>query len=216
MREWESFKDFFKALDEGSRYLVLRNYQDISDEGKAEGEHEDIDFLCDDLNCFEKISGCEPRKNKKDRIHQKISINGAVIPVDIRTVGDGYYDSFWEADMLKKRRRYADLFFIMDEKDEYYSLIYHAIIQKHSVSADYAKKLAAMSVAERFDEAGALSELEAFMKENNYRYTYPAYPGGIFHKEKGSKELVEKSLVKPLKRLAWKISRSIKGRMDKL
>ena len=93
----------------------------------------------------------------------------------------------------------------MDEKNEFYSLIYHAIIQKNSVSEDYAEKLAAMAGISEFTEAWGLKELEAFMKEKGYRYTYPVYPGGIFRKDKGAKELVESNAPKAFRRLLWKL-----------
>ena len=145
MKEWGSFKEFFDVLNKECKYLVLRNYRDITDEGKAGGEHEDIDFLCDDAARFIAVCGCEPRKSAKDRIHQKILVGGKVIPVDIRYVGDGYYDPAWEADMLKRRRLYDERMYIMDETDEYYSLVYHAVIQKNTVSEDYAARLAKMA-----------------------------------------------------------------------
>lgn len=204
MKEWSSFKELFEVLNKECSCLVLRNYTDISDEGKKDGEHGDIDFLCEDQDGFIKVTGCEPRKSVKDKIHQKISVGGAVIPIDIRYVGDGYYDPAWEADMLKNRRLYNELFYIPDEKDEFYSLIYHAIIQKNAVSKDYAVKLAGMAGIPEFTEERGLKELESFMREKGYRYTYPVYPGGIFRKDKASKDLSERNLFKAFRRLLWK------------
>ena len=205
MKEWASFKELFTVLNKECSYLVLRNYADITDEGKKDGEHEDIDFLCDDPDAFITLIGCEPRKAAKDKIHQKISVGGAVVPVDIRYVGDGYYDPAWEAEMLGNRRMYDERLYIPGEKDELYSLIYHAIIQKKIISSDYAAKLAGMAGIAEFSEEWGLKELEAFMKAKGYRYTYPVYPGGTFLKAKGSKELAEKNIPRALKRFLWKL-----------
>ena len=205
MKEWSSFKELFEVLNTECNCLVLRNYTDISDEGKKDGVHEDIDFLCEDQARFIEVVGCEPRKSAKDKIHQKISVGGAVIPIDIRYVGDGYYDPAWEADMLKNKRLYNELFYIPDEKDEFYSLIYHAVIQKNTISKDYAVKLAAIAGIPEFTEEWGLKELESFMREKGYRYTYPVYPGGIFRKDKASKDLAESNAPRALKRLLWKL-----------
>ncbi|MCR4585617.1 MAG: hypothetical protein K5686_07825 [Lachnospiraceae bacterium] len=200
MREWRSFKELFAELNKECNYLVLRNYQDISDDGKAVSGHEDIDFLCDDIDKLEAVCGGTPRKKKNDRIHQKIKVNGVEIPVDIRTVGDGYYDPAWEVEMLKNRRKYKELLYIMDEKNELYSLIYHVIIQKNSISADYAKKLADMAGIPEFTEAYGIKELEDYMRERGYKYTYPEYPGGIFHREKGAADLREVNPARAVRR----------------
>ena len=33
----------------------------------------------------------------------QINVSGNSIPVDIRTLGDNYYDRFWQRDMLKRK-----------------------------------------------------------------------------------------------------------------
>lgn len=44
MKNWENLKELFSALNEETEYLVLRNFEEFSDE-KFLSSHPDIDFL---------------------------------------------------------------------------------------------------------------------------------------------------------------------------
>ncbi len=47
MKNWDNLKALFAALNEETEYLVLRNFEEFSDE-KFLSSHPDIDFLCRD------------------------------------------------------------------------------------------------------------------------------------------------------------------------
>lgn len=66
----------------------------------------------------------------------------------------------------------------MNEEDYFYTLIYHAILQKESLSEEYlfrlltmAKKLG-VNLAEQ-SESGLLRSLEFFMQKHSYHFVYP-------------------------------------------
>ena len=210
MKDWKSFRELFEKLNIECRYLVLRNYRDIKDGVKEEGPHSDIDFLCDNRDFFINICGSEPRKSVRDKIHHKIAVGGTVIPVDIRYVGDGYYDKVWETDMLDKRILFEDRMYIPDPVNEKYSLIYHVLIQKKNVSPDYAVILEKMSGRNAFDEKSELEDLILFMRRQGYRFPFPVYPGGIFNRKKCPGDMISYDPIRMIRRLIYGIAKKVK------
>ena len=148
-------------------------------------EHADIDLLCDDRKILIKITGADNvYSSSSGREHnRKISIAGKIIHLDIRTIGDGYYCEEWEKNMLSERKMYNNLCYVMNDEIYFYSLIYHALIHKKSVSPDYIERLQLMgknlNLAVSHDKL--LSILENYMTRHKYTYTYTSYAGGIIN-----------------------------------
>lgn len=171
MKNWESLELLFDELNEKCDYLVLRNYEHLFEEGFL-SEHPDIDFLCDDPQKFIGASGSVPRGDAKEPFSRKILVAGEEIPVDLRIPGDGYYDEPWERAMLAGRRKLGNGVYVMEETEYYYSLIYHALIQKHTLSEDYRLRLRLMG--EKLGVSGdepLLAQLESYMRSHGYQYS---------------------------------------------
>lgn len=77
-------------------------------------------------------------------IHYKFLYCDREIALDIRTVGDGYYDKKWQKHMMKNRRLHPIGFYTMCSEDYTFSLIYHAIYQKNELSDEYLRRLRVM------------------------------------------------------------------------
>lgn len=185
MKNWKSLKEMFIEMntDQEFRYIVLRNYEELLNEDFL-NTHSDIDLLCDNskklVNC---ISGTY-RSKKPDGIHYKVFVNGQIIPVDIRTVGDGYYDPHWAIDMLNTRRLYNDLCYIPDEENNFFSLLYHAVVQKDELSDEYRNKLSSYcNSLLLYNEEVYINVLDTFMKSHKYFYYYPKDYNVIFKKK---------------------------------
>ena len=210
MKNWKSLNEFFRILNENTNYLVLRNYEDFED-GLIVVQHPDIDILCSDRDNLLKYACSESRVNKSDKIHRHILIEGKLVDLDIRHVGDGYYDARWEQKMLGNKILYNGMCYVMDPENYYYSLLYHALIQKKVISNDYKKRLAGMASELDFSIKSPLSisTLESYMKRKGYKYTYPINPRGIVNFTHVDKNLIEMNLYRQLMRTLYYLKRKI-------
>lgn len=174
---WDSLSGMFHSLHRNKcEYIVLRNYEELYDQNFYLSGHADIDFLVADYRSFVEIIHAIPRFEVDDKIHYMINIAGTKVIIDVRSVGDDYYDKFWQKAMLKNRYLYDSRFYVTDEKNYYYSLAYHAILQKKALSSDYLERLNAMANhlgIPAITEEEHLMQLNRFMRANNYHYTYP-------------------------------------------
>ncbi len=212
MKNWENLKALFSALNEETEYLVLRNFEEFSDE-KFLSSHPDIDFLCRDQQKIVQVTGAVPRGTAGDYTHCKIMVGGHEVFADMWTVGDGYYDSVWGLDMLKSRVLYENLCYVPDEKNYLYSLLYHSLVQKHQMSEDYKERIRKMSrnlgqkpvIRDHFRD-----HLESYMRAKGYHYTYPALPGGIANFENADRSLILKDRRRQMARVLYQIKKRIK------
>jgi hypothetical protein len=136
---FSSIEDVFKLLNEKIKYVVLRNWDEFDGEILSE-EHSDIDILVDEHYKAFAILNAIRMKKESYRVKSSVNIDGLEIPFDIRYIGDNYYDKKWELDILD-RRKFFKYFYIPDENNYYYSLLYHALVQKPFLSNDYSTKL---------------------------------------------------------------------------
>lgn len=178
IHSWNTVQDFFGALnDQNMKYVVMRNFEDMDKEDFFVEGHEDIDILCEDVTGFIETSKIIRKMIPEDDIHFVTFISGKTVPVDLRHQGDNYYDCQWEKDILT-RRKMADNgnWYVMSEEDYYYTLVYHAILQKKEVDPQYIEKLNTM--AEKSDLcAGSkeehLKNLNHYMEQKGYCYVRP-------------------------------------------
>jgi len=200
--------ELFDRLNEGVRYVVLRNYEDL-DKEIENTEHPDIDFLCESAEKFMKRIPTESRGEANDRVHRKVLVGNKEVYIDIREVGDGYYDSRWESDMIDKRIIYRNRIFVPNDENYYYSLLYHALIQKKEIAPDYHMKLKEIGekIGVMYEMNTALELLEKHMRHNGYKYSYPQSPMTVFNIKEVSKDLIEKNWKKSLKRALFRLIR---------
>lgn len=174
--QWNSLGELFQKLNSECNYLIMRNYENLKEINWLETLHDDIDFLCDDYRKMVKVMDARPRRFYDNKVQYQILLGGGYIKIDIRSVGDNYYDSLWQKEMLAHKRWHEEGFFVMNESDYFYSLIYHAILQKKALAEDYREKLADMAHTRGISaetEKEFLTYLVDEMKKNNYLFRYP-------------------------------------------
>lgn len=159
----------------GINYIVLRNYANLNSEVSNGG---DIDILCESkekiIECLDLVS----RSSDKNEYNFKTIIEGIHIPIDVRSVGDGYYDAEWEKGMLRRKTLYKG-YYVIGNYDDDFSLLYHILIHKFDVPEKYKK-----FINERFDteDTGELiKKLRDFMNENGYIPVKPMDRGVCFN-----------------------------------
>lgn len=175
---WESLEQLFSFMNLYLNYVVLRNFEILPDNYYAK-DHGDIDFLVDDLDEAVYFMGAKKVHQKDYRVYYQICVNGEEVFIDLRHVGDNYYDIKWAAQILKNRRKLIGGFYVPCATDYLYSLIYHALIHKKRIADDYHEKIS-LALAEI--EPDCVEELtfdyfflrlRSFLEENSYRLERP-------------------------------------------
>ena len=214
---FHDIKSFVHALNQSDvPYLVLRNYENmLSPEIYMDG-HGDIDLLCADSRALAQFIGAMSYTNKVkeicgDGVHYYVMIANKPVSLDLRSVGDGYYCTRWQKEMLE-RRVFKDGFYVMDEFDYLYSLIHHAILQKRSFSDEYKSRLADMCKRLQIhlmDDTlqSFMRLLEAYMVEKGYTYTYPTDTFVPLNTRYVSRKLLEKNAALAFKH--WKFDTKV-------
>lgn len=236
-REWKSIVELFEAMNESLDYCVLRNTEDVTVDFSPE-IHGDIDILVRDQKAAIRLMRASKVHKKSFRVYYEVPVVGGVIPFDIRYVGDNYYCEKWESDVLDSRvlvEKGGMNYYMMSPKQQYYTLLYHAYLQKQSVANDYPGKLAEYAKHAGIEYRNVVElvfqQLGDYMKTNMYKYEFPhdlevginwknlqslsEYGGGanIFHIRAKYVwlELTERSrLVRRLETLKSKIKKNIK------
>ena len=180
---WDNLEQLFYVLNNTIDYVVLRNFENLPNQIK---DHEDIDFLVRDLNQIIYVTNASKIFDQKNRVHFKLKVADKDILVDFRFVGDGYYDLNWQNDLLDNKILLRNSYYVPSNEDYFYSLIYHVLIHKYFIVADYPLKLKniykKLSIYDEkkcnFDDYLIL--LERFLNKKNYIYTKPQDPSVYF------------------------------------
>lgn len=175
MMEYSNLADMFDRLNRnGCEYVVLRNYSNLLDSIYMDG-HDDVDILCRDVKTVVNAIGaetCRPQYGVMgDNVHFYIRYKDEKVSIDVRSVGDGYYCEEWGDAILRTRVPYK-CFYVMNEENHVYSLIYHAVFQKPGLSNEYQQLLSGMLGKELQTESQLIDILEAYMGQHGYRYVY--------------------------------------------
>jgi len=173
---FESIQQLFYLLNNTLDYCVLRNHECIPDQFCTDS-HGDIDLLVENKNYIKYLTQATDVFGLPYRVYHTIRIAGREVPFDFRFLGDGYYDKEWEKDILKTRKLSNKGFYIPNEKNQFFSLLYHAFIQKPIVADDYIDKLShyARTAGITFDPTvpQAISLLDDLFDNKNYDFVRP-------------------------------------------
>lgn len=204
-------KELFSNLNDTCVYVVLRNWDDIFNESIYGSGHEDIDILCDDKMLFLETVGAVPVHKNKHRDNFIVPCGTSMLRFDVRWVGDGYYPKEWEMNMLKNRLLNKDGIYIMSKEDYCYSLAYHALFQKPSLSKEYMNKIqvAYKSTGNDLviqDQFELLDVLRLFMDNNSYKYVISSDPAVFVNWQNVKKIKTQLSFYYLFRRFAYHIN----------
>lgn len=178
---YPAFDQFFNELNSSICYVILRNWEAL-DDGKLYIEgHDDIDILVADIDAFMKMFDINCVYRFPNRNNYIVRYKDITIRVDVRYIGDGYYDSEWERTILK-HRIWSGFYYYVDHENYAYSLGYHALIHKKHLSKEYKYKIANLMKFDYIDEIKLLYEVRMFMDCNKYKATLPKDPGVYFNR----------------------------------
>jgi|SRR5690554_1882020 len=178
---WSNYHYLFKLLNVASNYLVQRGFETLP----FENEEKDIDFLTDNYQRLASLLGAyqEPLKPYKGNV----LVNNEKIDVDIRFVGDKYYDASWQKNMLEERKLNNGVY-IPREDDYFFSLLYHCKVQKKEVKKKYIPILKELANNLNFqwftpellaDNKSIGNILNGYFQSQGYSYENPIDAGVI-------------------------------------
>lgn len=169
---WASMAELFAFLNETHPYVVLRNWEGLPT--AFDPVHDDVDLLV--ANAKECAGLLGARKARGGDAAYAVTVGGRDVHLDIRAVGDGYYDEAWQNDILASRVMTEAGVYRPAALDAFHALYHHGVYQKRFLAADYPAKLAALAAEAGigFDSVdGALEGHERFLAERHYRGTDP-------------------------------------------
>lgn len=180
---YRDIPDFIEELNRCDiPYLILRNYEKLHQPELFMAGHEDIDLLTTDSRALAAHIGAMAFTDKvkevcNDGVHYYIMIGDRAVSLDIRCVGDGYYCTQWQQDMLKRCVRENGMS-VLDKYDYFYSLLYHCLLQKRRLLPDSKTRLKRMAEELNLTMSDdSIREfvrlLEDYMRKYHYTYTYP-------------------------------------------
>jgi hypothetical protein len=179
---WESLDQVFRTLRRTSRYVVLRNFEDLP--GALEEDRE-IDVLCDDQTDLAAVLNATEVYPGPEGAAFRTLVAGEEVFFDIRHVGDGYLDTTWQRELLGRREWHEDAVAVPRHDDHLFSLLYHAKVQKPSVKPAYAPRLTTLALEVGLpepiarsltDDAVAASQLDGYLAGHGFTVPLPVDP----------------------------------------
>ena len=173
---WQSITELFDTLNFLVKYIVLRNFECLPHNYHMDA-HGDIDILVEVVEEAIFIANAKRVFPDETRVHFYIQINNNFVPFDFRYVGDNYYDSNFQQEMLDYRELSNGGFFKPTNEHYFYSLLYHALIHKPSFSLDYSDRL--KNIAFEFglnffgEESHGVRLLTSFFYHNDFLFVKP-------------------------------------------
>ena len=179
-KTFESKKDLFKQLNKNKKlqYVVLRDQ--VSDK-------DDIDILVNNYYLFKRVSDCHSYKiknlnffsNSGDpiddngfKVSNYIRIKNKIVRIDVRFIGDNYFDSNWQKKILRDRV-FQNSYYIPDKNDLFFSILYHIVYHKGYIDKKYTKFLKQKLKLDNLNINIITKIINNFLSEKNYKITRP-------------------------------------------
>jgi hypothetical protein len=209
-------RNLFDYLNDNCSYIVLRNWENLFEKDIYSNGHEDIDILCENLEEFVSLTNAHRIHQENSRDNFIILWNTIKVRVDVRWVGDGYYPTEMERTMLTNRVQNQQGIFIPGKIDFYYSLSYHALVQKPLLSDEYIIKLNSLrqnkfEVIREQVELNLLEELRNYLIANSWQVEYPNDPGVYLNKRVLNQLPVSNNYIRIVKRDIFHVKRVLMG-----
>ena len=172
---FNSIDELLYIMNNCFRYVILRNYENLPDNILL-GEHSDLDILCDNFEQARIVLGGVKDQPEDYRVRVKVLINNSPLFVDLRSVGDNYYDYKWEQNILENRVLEKSLFYVPSNTNHLYSLMYHAVVHKSYLSQDYIKCFCNSYGIDDYDSISRtflINQLKDYMESHKYEVVEP-------------------------------------------
>lgn len=140
---WGSVAQLLAHLLPSTNYLVLRNFEDLPNIKLSPDT--DLDVLVHDAEDFAAIANAQVSVERFGKFSCNAKIGDKYLRLDVRFVGDGYYDTRWQDAMLRGNLLHMNIAPIPSAEDHFFSLLYHVKLHKPAVSTHYADRLSRLA-----------------------------------------------------------------------
>jgi hypothetical protein len=184
---WASLSELFYVLNATMEYVVLRNFENLPNLLPG---HDDIDLLVRSANGAAYITNAiNTFPNESKRVHYRVRVAGNDVPFDFRYVGDNYMPRSMCEKILQNKIMDSRGFYRPSDKDYFWSLLYHGLVHKPSLSDDYKTRLCHLAETSDIDIAeGTLKDAAACwailtreMERREIDFSRPDDPSVGFH-----------------------------------
>lgn len=209
-----AIRKFLAFLNDNCEYVILRNWSELLDEDII-SSHKDIDILTSNKDVFIEKTQAKPVYDNNHRNNYTVVFDGESIRVDIRYIGDGYFPAELERELLANKVLYNGMFYIPSSEPYFYSLAYHAVLQKRQLSEEYTEKLSCVyrelyCIDTTLSETDLLHILRRYLKGKNMKIEIPADPCVRLCYRKIGKEYVRFSIIRIWRRFYYRLSTFLK------
>jgi hypothetical protein len=183
-KKWDSPQQLLYVLNETIDYVILRNFDGLFSEVGRE-VHGDVDILTSNYYAAQLALNAQPVYKSKSRVRNKVNIGEGGIFFDIRFVGDNYYCKDWEQEILTNRYLHEQGYYVTNQENYMYSLLYHALVHKRKISNDYMEQFVDHfpDIAHKKDSESILQEyLVNFLEAHGYSMVEPLDYSVYFNK----------------------------------
>ncbi len=177
---FQNEKEFFNKLNRNKKliYVILR---------KRNSENEDIDILVNNYFIFKRISDSHSYKKKNlklisnsgdpvedngIKVSNYIRIKDKIIKLDVRFIGDGYFDSNWQKKILEYKKIKLN-YYTPNNENFIFSLIYHIVYHKGYIDKKYIKILSKKLKLKSLTLIKLKKIVDDYLSSNKYKIPRP-------------------------------------------
>jgi hypothetical protein len=177
---WSSMELLFQHLVRASGCVILRNFDELPHR-LLDGDG-DIDVLCRDKADLAAIVNGRVLIDVGGKFACETTVDGTKLQFDVRFVGDGYYDEYWQNEVIRSAVPHNRCVMVPSADHHFFTLLYHAKVHKKTVKAEYRLRLRALADqlglaayrdVDLTDDAVASELLAGYMCANRFRPTMP-------------------------------------------
>ena len=175
--EWSSLEEMVAFVNVACDWVILRNFEYLLD-GTFWVNDNDIDALSSRVELLRAAMNAVARKGGRSSYETRVE--GKKLLLDLRYIGDKYYDPMWARDMLINKKDIQNIP-VLSDGDYFFSLIYHSFLQKEFINPIYVGRINFLARSLKYDictsdgnidEVKAFSFLNRFLDLKNYTYTH--------------------------------------------
>lgn len=183
--KFQNLNHFFYKInnDKYLKYVILFDYNIINKKSELLKNNINIKFLVNDYYYFKSLVGARStdkinmRENDNGyNINNMIIIDDKPININIRFIGDNYFDNIWQKNILNSARiinlnKYKIK--VTNNYNQYFTLLYHLIIHKNFIynkKTDYIKN---RIIKKPFNKMLLITKLKDFINKKKYKIEKP-------------------------------------------
>lgn len=175
---WESIEQLFYVLNNTIDYVILRGTDGLKAHAFSDS-HRDCDLLVSNVTNAQYIINGTTLKGPQ-RPHEAVTINGYTYYIDLWGWDRYYFDIHWCKEMLDTKKE-SNGYYILDDTNNFYSLLYHCLITKNRFTEDYIPILEDYRKAHLDDSKEYPELLVDFLLQHDYEIVTYSGNGAGFH-----------------------------------